>query len=273
MMSFIANAGAVPLGYVSDMAGNESQCHVCGGLCGLGSDVMSLHHLRSFYVFSPLPDIVLSNTPTSALQRAVSCPFVFSSRSNVAGNASKGLVTSYRVLTPRTGPKTGPRQCHSWCHVQRSLRNCSYQAVEQRRGNQPQMTQANRTQNTGSNSPGLCYPNSHCLQECHPNHLDLPQFIRQITHCSQLCRNEVSGWRSASLTSSENEMLENQILYCAVGKDLQKIADNFQLDHGKVMKKKKQVAALSLIFPEAFTRCLSASVLCLVWWRLLNKLR
>ncbi|XP_071524860.1 uncharacterized protein [Panulirus ornatus] len=57
------------------------------------------------------------------------------------------------------------------------------------------------------------------------------------------------------------------------GEDLRRMADRFQLTNAKVARKNSSVVPPNLTIPEALTKCLSACLMCLVWWRLFNKFR
>ncbi|XP_068202345.1 uncharacterized protein [Palaemon carinicauda] len=299
MMSFIANAGAVPLGYISATADSEGHCNNSDGMCSQENGVMCLQHLRGVFVFPPLPDVVLSNTlPPPPFQRVISPPFMHPNSNNTVGSTNKGVVTLSRVYHESSGLETSPRWCHRRCHIHRWVREGSRQGVEQMGRNRVQTTSASRRQITGSDSLGSSDPNSHCLRDLHPNpscpHLVLQDTSSRMFRCC--CRlpgptgqtqalttmwpiignlhhqRRASMQRPTSMNHPREEIPENQNIYYMVGKDLRKIADHFQLDHGKVVKKSKQAPVLSLILPEAFTWCLSASVLLLVWWRILKKL-
>ncbi|XP_068232122.1 uncharacterized protein [Palaemon carinicauda] len=260
MMSFIANAGAVPLGYVSAMTDGQGQCHRCGGLYSHHNEVMPLQHLQRFNVFPPLPDIILSNAPSpSPHQQEVSCPF-YTDRNNYTGRLHKGLKIFQKDPPPRTGRKSATSQGTSLDRIYRLVRSFRTQGAQRREEARDHFTRGCRVDSTGSHD-----------QECQSSHLiSIPQFIRQVTPCSRLHQDVVDRQRSMSLLSHE---YLNQERCCTVGKELLKVADRFQLDHGRALKKNKRVAVLSLVLPEAFTQCFAASVLCLIWWRLLNKLR
>ncbi|XP_066964366.1 uncharacterized protein [Macrobrachium rosenbergii] len=266
MMSFIANAGAVPLGYVSAMTDGQGQGHhTSGGFYVHREEMVRLQHLQQrLSALSPLPDVILSNAPSSSpLQRPVSCCPFHHRTINHTGSSGKGLTNSDRRLSSRTGHKPGPRQYQSPCPVNHLVRRCSnHEAQQIAEGHLHQMTRGSRVHHKECVDQGCC-----------SSHLGIPQLLRQIPPFGRLNPNVLGRPRAKSSTADGNVTSEIQDLCCTVGKELQKIADRFQLDHGKVKKKTEQAAAVSLVLPEAFTRCLAASVMCLIWWRLLNKLR
>ncbi|XP_037794967.1 uncharacterized protein LOC119590369, partial [Penaeus monodon] len=72
----------------------------------------------------------------------------------------------------------------------------------------------------------------------------------------------------------DGEETAQQRTWRLVGRDLRKLGDQFALKHAqRVDAKPNNNGYMSFAVPLTFTRCLSASILCLVWWRLLNKLR
>ncbi|XP_066955822.1 uncharacterized protein [Macrobrachium rosenbergii] len=227
MMSFIANAGAVPLGYVSAMIDSEDQCLACSSeQCCLLLQSQSMQwqqHLRNANAFPPLPDLVLSNTPPpSPLRRAASLPFFPSSfsSSSTTGGGSRCRSEPRRGTLPSAGTKAPCEVSHSNGHVlSRPLcRNSSYHEIWEREGDRDDMGGAQRSWNAASYNPDLYFHNHH--QDC--------------LACGRLLQDAVTEEEeeegATSASSGEGTLQERNVR--SVGRDLRKIADRFQLEHG-----------------------------------------
>ncbi|XP_068228544.1 uncharacterized protein [Palaemon carinicauda] len=223
MMSFIANAGAVPMGYVSAMIDSEDQCIACSEQqCSLNYN-RQWQHLRNFNVFPPLPDLVLSNTPPpSPLRRAASLPFFPS------GNSS-GCHRDSRRMTSSTGTKTSYELSQPNCFVRTLDRNSSYHEIWERQGEGDEVAGAHGVWNSASHNPDLYHPGFQHRPDCQSSHSDLPRFLWEVPPCGRLRQDVRSG--DSDSTTTENETSEERD-FRSVGRDLRKIADRFQLDHG-----------------------------------------
>ncbi|KAK8400309.1 hypothetical protein O3P69_003182 [Scylla paramamosain] len=83
-------------------------------------------------------------------------------------------------------------------------------------------------------------------------------------------------WTTAALSShahahtTEGRQQREEQQWRHIGGDLRKVADHFELDTAKAWRKNKPSCCPSL--PAAVSRCVVASLICLAWWRLYNKL-
>ncbi|XP_045111233.1 uncharacterized protein LOC123504624 [Portunus trituberculatus] len=104
-----------------------------------------------------------------------------------------------------------------------------------------------------------------------------PQLTEMLDTCCSL-QNHLFHltWTTGTLgshahahTTEERQQREEQ-QWRHIGGDLRKIADHFELNTSKVWRKNKLSYCPS--FPAAVSRCVVASLICLAWWRLYNKL-
>ncbi|XP_064114997.1 uncharacterized protein LOC135221110 isoform X2 [Macrobrachium nipponense] len=235
MMSFIANAGAVPLGYVSAMIDSEDQCLACSSeqCCLLlqNQSVQWQQHLRNANVFPPLPDLVLSNTPPpSPLRRAASLPF-FPSSGNIStcstttDGGSRCCRSESRRGTSNFGTKPPCEVSHSNSHgvlLRTQGRNSSYHEIWEREGDRYyDNAGAQRSWNAANYySPDLYF---HHHQDCLP--------------CGRMLQDAVTEEEGAASASSEEGTLQERNVR-SVGRDLRRIADRFQLEHGHEEKQR-----------------------------------
>ncbi|XP_063595106.1 uncharacterized protein LOC134772030 [Penaeus indicus] len=254
MMNLIVCAGAVPFGYTSEMNDCDYQCFGYGDQCVTTAE-MNWRNLQIPQAQAPLPDVILSNTPPpSPLRRAHSYHFLFPEESP-APPAARSNKSSW--APPRRPP---PARAQEEPQERDALRAGLGHIQEVRR-------------TLLREEP----PRAHHAPLPH----DLPQLswavprLQQASSTSSLphartCAHD--GGPGGERARAEG-LTEQERRWKHIGQDLRKLADQFTLDHAKVGTKQDEEAPLSLSVPVAVTRCLTATILCLVWWRLLNKFR
>ncbi|XP_042890460.1 uncharacterized protein LOC122265298 [Penaeus japonicus] len=256
MLSLIVCAGAVPFGYTSEMNDCDYQCFGYGDQCVTTAE-MNWRNLQIPQGQAPLPDVILSNTPPpSPLRRAHSYHFLFPEEA--APPPTRSNKSSW---VPPRRPPPAPRDPQQ---------------------QQPQEGDALRTglghiQEVRRTILREERPHPHYPHHSH----DLPQLswdvprLHQASSTSSLPHARTYAHEDAPVREGGRTegLTEQQRRWKHIGQDLRKLADQFTLDHAKVGTKQNDEAPLSLSVPVAVTRCLTATILCLVWWRLLNKFR
>lgn len=255
--------GAVPLGYTSEL--DSEYDWASSELCSVME--MNFQNFRGGH--PPLPDVILSNTPPSSpLRRAHSYHFLFPEKSDDQLRPSREAYQRTLSFLPTPPPTpTSPQE---------GTHDPGGERTQRSRDDDPDIDSA-RTRlghiqeirrRLGGN-PAHFQP-----------HQSLPQLTWEVPSIQRSRRmtsarvreggdNGQRGQGDQEGPETRDERLRQ------IGADLRRIADQFQLDNGKggVSPKKGDEARVSWAVPVSFTRCLSASLLCLLWWRLLNKLR
>ncbi|XP_050728726.1 uncharacterized protein LOC127004679 isoform X2 [Eriocheir sinensis] len=232
--------GAVPFGFRAPMddedAGYGDREHVDAG------EERSRHLARAGTF--PLPDVILSNTPPpSPLRRARSCHAFFPEK------------TQIQPPSPLTPPATPGAAFDGDAGVEAAQASLSH-IQEVRRRLLGSFSVSPR------NLPQLSWPLPRP-----PN----PPSARGAT------KEEVSAapeMRRNLRQELDGEVLgEEQQRWRLVGGELRMVADQFQLNRSKASGKASSEVAAHSAAPAILGRCLAASLICLVWWRLYNKLR
>lgn len=207
-----------------------------------------------------LPDVILSNTPPpSPLRRAHSYHSFFPEKSRTQTTTPlppPSLETPPATPTARLEDgRNGPARTSSVDRLMNGEESVKtglehIQEVRRRVQNDP-----HHQQDLPQLSWALPSPHHH------------PQ--RQVERGSSEDERESNQRETGNVQRGEAE--EEQERWRRVGGDLRKIADQFQQKHDKVETKSKDEESLNLAVPVSLTRCLTASIFFLVWWRLFNK--
>ncbi|XP_042880510.1 uncharacterized protein LOC122258564 [Penaeus japonicus] len=275
MISLIVHAGAVPFGYTREMDDCEVQCfsyddHI------IACDTMSWMNSRASTTgHPPLPDLVTSNTPPSSpLRRAHSYHFLFPEKPSIASRARMPPTPSAHARNTPPPPSqstpslpssraggvasSGDRLTTGLKHIQevrqRVRKDPSF--LDRRQNGLPQLTwEVPRYRNVSTADEGKKIDQRGC-------------WVDEDDGSGEERKEEEEG------EPREGEETAQQRTWRLIGRDLRKLGDQFAVKHSQsVGAKPNNNGYLNLVVPLTLTRCLSASVLCLVWWRLLNKLR
>ncbi|XP_045587781.1 uncharacterized protein [Procambarus clarkii] len=226
--------GAVPFGYTTEM--NNMDLFV--------TDEMYWENLQNRRGLpATLPDVILSNTPPpSPLRRAQSYLSFFPEKSPHALPVLPTLDTP--PATP-SDPTVGVARAASVGRLEEGGRDESVK------------TSLEHIQEVRRR-----------LQSDHPHP---PNTLPQLSW--PLPRPHRSPQRQGEESSLEDgdRAQDDEIQYRRVGRELRKIADQFHVSNAKVSTKEGDQEPASLRVPVALTRCVSASILALIWWRLFNK--
>ncbi|KAK7072873.1 hypothetical protein SK128_018981 [Halocaridina rubra] len=270
MIDSLITFGAVPFGYTSELW--DSNCDLTSNDQCFD---MSFHtNCRNPQGIPPLPDVILSNTPPpSPLRRAHSYHFLFPEKTEGTQGrvTTSALQRSFSFLpTPPPTPLSPQGEAHRG-----SI--CSTAGDNDREVNNVR-TGLSHIQEVRRKLPD---PPAHFQP-----HEPLPQLTWEVpaiqrsrrveySSANQPTRNRESPDGSSKKAEKSGMVKEEGDRLRQIGNDLRRIADQFQLDNGKVSKKrqKKDDAGAAWDVPVVFTRCISGALLCLVWWRLLNKLQ
>ncbi|XP_063595678.1 uncharacterized protein LOC134772572 [Penaeus indicus] len=271
MISLIAHAGAVPFGYTSEMDDCEVQCfsyddHI------IACETMSWMNSRASTTgLPPLPDLITSNTPpASPLRRAHSYHFLFPEKPSAASRARRPPTPSAYVSrdTPPTPslstPTLSPSRVGSPAREDERLTASLKHIQEVKQKVQKDPGFVDRRQ---SDLPQLTW--------------EVPRYrdVREAEEGEERGKRGDKGDGDKGEgrkreDEKDSEETAQQRTWRLVGRDLRKLGDQFALKHAqRVDAKPNNNGYMSSAVPLTFTRCLSASILCLVWWRLLNKLR
>lgn len=192
---------------------------------------MLWHNLETRRGLPPLPDVILSNTPPPSPLRRAHSYLSFFPEKPTHALPTPPLAPPALDTPPLTPSETHARAA-SVEHIQEVRRR---------------------------------------LQNNHPEPQS-PHTLPQLSWPLPRPQEEGSQEEREGNQGAEGERGDDERRWRMVGRDLQKIADEFQLHHGKVgVKRESEEETLNLSVPVALTRCLSASILFLVWWRLFNK--
>nr|XP_045586705.1 uncharacterized protein LOC123748579 [Procambarus clarkii] len=255
MVSVLLRACAMPFGYTSDMIDSD---FTCDDLCFSTAEMNSRNIQRPRGLPAPLPDVILSHTPQpSPLRRSQSYLSFFPEKLTHA-------LPTPTLDMPQAVPSTttlGVRRNSQARSI--SVGNLTSLEESVRMGLKRIRKVRHRIQSDEPQS----YQNHTLPQLSWPS----PRPHRNL--CYRLPREGESVRDDAVDGEHSQEETEEQGRWRKAGRELRKIADHFELNTAKVAAKRSKVAPLNLVVPGALTRCLTASLLCLVWWRLLNKLR
>ncbi|XP_071524460.1 uncharacterized protein [Panulirus ornatus] len=234
MIKLFFHAGAVMYGYTSDMT--DFDCSVEF----IPTPEMNWRDAQYLRGLAPLPDVIVSNTPpSSSLTRAHPCVPERPSHAQSAPPTSHHL----NLNRPVQGGSSSPKHVFDGRQCEETIKTGVRHIQDVRRRLQ-----------------------SDVLLHTHPHHY-LPQLSwRQFPRRHHPFQHQEDG------DSGQGDEAEEEDQRGTVGRDLRKVADQFQATSAKVAAK-RSVAPMSVAVPVAFAKCLSAFVLGLVWWRLFNKLR
>lgn len=238
-MISLLNAGAVPFGYTSDKIESDFPGYIEDYI----STGMSCPYVPDLRGTFPLPDVIISNTPPpSPLRRARSCHAFFPEK------------TETLPPSPLTPPATPGAACDGEAGVQALQTGLGHiQEVRRRlRDNSINPLQL----------PQLSWP---LPAHAHP----------QPRRGSATAEAEAAPERRAAMSEARGAGSSGQEHHHwrLIGGELRMVADQFQLNKSKTSGKASSEAAAHTVVPAVLGRCLAASLLCLVWWRLYNKLR
>nr|XP_053631421.1 uncharacterized protein LOC128687882 [Cherax quadricarinatus] len=259
MASVLLRACAMPFGFTSDMIDSDFTYE---GEC-IFTDEMNWRTIQRSRGLAPLPDVILSNTPPpSPLRRAHSYLSFFPEKTiHTLSTSNLALDTPPPTPTPEACRSTRTRAASfgnlvNWeenlkvglKHIREVRRRLHSEHPQHNpQHSLPQLSwplpRPHRCPNTPHHRPNI--------PPHHPNHFYYSQGQGESTQGE---REEEDRCRKA-------------------GRELRKIADNFQLNSAKVATKRSNDASFNLAVPTALTKCITASLLCLIWWRLVNRLR
>ncbi|ROT66831.1 hypothetical protein C7M84_015118 [Penaeus vannamei] len=266
MISLIAHAGAVPFGYTSEMDDCEVQCFSYDDHNITDCETMSWVNTRASTTgLPPLPDLVTSNTPpASPLRRAHSYHFLFPEKPSAASRARRPPTPSAHA--PRDTPPTPSRSTPTL-----SPSRVGGVGSPAREGERL--------------TAGLKH-----IQEVRQKVRKDPRFLDRRQHDLPQLTWEVPRYRDVQAAQEGKERGERgdkgdgdeegeerkrgdetedgetaqQRAWRLVGRDLRKLGDQFALKHAqRVGAKPDNDGYMSFVVPLTFTRCLSASILCL----------
>ncbi|MPC40564.1 hypothetical protein E2C01_034125 [Portunus trituberculatus] len=195
--------------------------------------------LRTF----PLPDVIISNTPPpSPLRRARSCHAFFPEK------------TETLPPSPLTPPATPGAVFDGEAGVQ-ALQTGLGHIQEVRR----------RLRDNNSLNP-LQLPQLSWPLPAHAQPQSNRGSVMEEAESAPERRAPMNEARGAGSTEEHHH-------WRLIGGELRMVADQFQRNKSKASGKGSSEAAAHTVVPAVLGRCLAASLLCLVWWRLYNKLR
>ncbi|XP_066989532.1 uncharacterized protein [Macrobrachium rosenbergii] len=307
-LNFLVHVGAVSFGFLTEFG--EGHCFAmplhpedarCGGRFRPHRQCIVRRGMP------PLPDIVVSNTPpASPIRSATSCPyFCFPEPSKSPKVSCEGHPVPRGHLSPDEGgivtpPSTpsagGSSEDEGANGFRRALGSSVIQGALGREVLRRDSCHFHRPHHRRCHLHRE-YPRRPCRSAAHALYqvpwgrpMEEPcQRLRQVeegAHCLRClefwgrpmeeprrCLRQVEGapcLRCLEFTRSREE----RRLWKGVGHDLRKLADHFQEVHSEMERKdEKSWLTLSLLIPVALTRCLSSSILCLVRWRIFNRLQ
>ncbi|KAG0721540.1 hypothetical protein GWK47_046265 [Chionoecetes opilio] len=234
----LLHAGAVPFGYTSD----KIECDFPGCFEDCVTTSMSCHYIPDVRGTFPLPDVILSNTPPpSPLRRARSCHTFFPDK------------TETLPPSPLTPPATPGFTAD---------REAGVQALQTGLGHIQEVRR--RWRDNSSHNP-YHLPQLSWVLPRPPHRMSSRGHVKEDA--------DVASETRSLRDEAEGGHKEAQQRWRLIGADLRMVADQFQLNMSKVSGKPRIEVAAHYVAPAVLGRCLAASLLCLVWWRLYNKLR
>ncbi|XP_063866694.1 uncharacterized protein LOC135103822 [Scylla paramamosain] len=234
----LLNAGAVPFGYTSDKIESDFPGYIEDCI----STGMSCHYVPDLRGTFPLPDVIISNTPPpSPLRRVRSCHAFFPEKTETLPPSPLTPPATPAVFDGEPGVQALQTGLDHIQEVRRRLRdNSSLNPLQ---------------------LPQLSWP---LPAHAHP----------QSNRRSVGEEAESAPERRAPMDESRGAGSgEEHHRWRLIGGELRMVADQFQLNKSKASGKGSSEAAAHTVAPAVLGRCLAASLLCLVWWRLYNKLR
>ncbi|XP_069995075.1 uncharacterized protein [Penaeus vannamei] len=209
---------------------------------------------------APLPDVILSNTPPpSPLRRAHSYHFLFPEEATAAPAA--------RSNKPSWAPPRRPPPARAQEEPQEEPQERAALATGLGHIQEVRRTLLREEPPRAHHAP--LFPHELPQLSWAVPRLQQASSTGSLAHARARAHDGGPGGERARAEGAS----EQQRRWKHIGQDLRKLADQFTLDHAKVGSKQDEEAPLSLSVPVAVTRCLTATILCLVWWRLLNKFR
>ncbi|XP_068225985.1 uncharacterized protein [Palaemon carinicauda] len=249
---FLVHAGAVSFGFLDEIEREEVVCLAMTLAQDSRWQRLRYHQciVRRGMPPPPLPDIVVSNTPPESPIRSAPSSTCLYFAFPEPHKSSKVLCEGHHHRGHHPSPSGGEGGLPTPPSTPSSVGGTpnSLLRLRPRRLQCPRHYQYNHC---FGRSPSEGYPPRRCLQilrrEGGAPCLQCLQFTR--------AREERLRWRS-------------------VGEDLRRLADHFHEVNSETDRKlEANWLTLSLLVPVALTRCLSASVLCLIRWRLFDRLQ